>query len=56
MTRIFFFIAVMITAFMTKGETYSYRFNATPLPTAIQLILNDHPNLDINFIYNELEN
>ena len=56
MKRIIMLIAVMITFFMTKGETYSYRFSSTPLPKAIQQILSDHPGLDINFIYNELEN
>lgn len=56
MARIIMLIAVMITVFMAKAETYSYRFKATPLPGAIQQIMTDHPDLDINFIYNELEN
>ncbi len=55
MARIIILIAVMITVFMSKAETFSYRFNSTPLPKAIQRIIEDHPNLDINFIYNELE-
>lgn len=41
---------------MANAETFSYRFNSTPLPKAIQRIMENHPDLDINFIYNELEN
>ncbi len=41
---------------MASAETFTYRFNATPLPKAIQQIMENHPDLDINFIYNELEN
>ncbi len=56
MTRIFTFIAVMIVTVMAEAETFSYRFNSTPLPEAIQRIVAEHPELEINFIYNELEN
>jgi hypothetical protein len=46
-----------VTAFvMASAETFSYQFDSTPLPKAIQRIMEDHPDLDINFIYNELEN
>ena len=41
---------------MAYAETFSYRFKSTPLPVAVQQIMADHPELDINFIYNELEN
>lgn len=41
---------------MANARTFSYRFNSTPLPNAIRQIMTDHPSLDINFIYNELEN
>ncbi len=56
MLRIILLTAVMITAFMTRAETFSYHFHSTPLPKAIQRILKDHPDLEVNFIYNELEN
>lgn len=56
MTRIFMLICAMSVFFMANAETFSYRFNSTPLPKAIQRIIEKHPDLDINFIYNELEN
>lgn len=56
MARILTFIIAMSVFVMANAETFSYRFNSTPLPTAIRQIMGDHPNLDINFIYNELEN
>lgn len=56
MARLIMLICVMSAFVMTKAETYSYCFNSTPLPKAIQQIMENHPDLDINFIYNELEN
>ena len=55
MLRIITSIAAILTFFMVDAETFSYRFNSTPLPKAIREIMEDHPELDINFIYNELE-
>ncbi len=55
MLRIITIIAAVMTFLMTYAETFSYRFNSTPLPKAIREIMEDHPDLDINFIYNELE-
>ncbi len=56
MSRILLLCAAMITVFMAHAETFSYRFKSTPLPEAIRLLLKDHPDLEVNFIYNELEN
>lgn len=56
MTRIMTMIAAVISVLTVSAETFSYHFNSTPLPKAIQKIVEDHPELDINFIYNELEN
>lgn len=56
MARIIMFICAMSAFVMAGAETFSYRFNSTPLPKAIQRIMENHPDLDINFIYNELEN
>lgn len=56
MARILTFIIAMSAFVMANAETFSYRFNSTPLPNAIRQIMTDHPDLDINFIYNELEN
>ncbi|MDE7421696.1 MAG: TonB-dependent receptor family protein [Muribaculaceae bacterium] len=55
MLRIITIIAAVMTFLMADAETFSYRFNSTPLPKAIREIMEGHPELDINFIYNELE-
>lgn len=56
MARIIMLIVAVMTCVITKAHDFSYRFNSTPLPEAIRLIMDNHPELDINFIYNELEN
>lgn len=56
MTRILFIVAAMISSLMAIADSFSYRFSSTPMPLAILRILEDHPDLEINFIYNELEN
>ena len=56
MAKVFMLICVMSAFVMTQAESFSYRFDSTPLPKAIQLIMENHPDLNINFIYNELEN
>lgn len=56
MARIITLICAMSAIVMAYADTFSYRFNATPLPKAIQRIMDNHIGLDINFIYNELEN
>lgn len=56
MIRLLTLCAALLSVLVVKAETFSYRFNATPLPKAIQKIMADHADLDINFIYNELEN
>ncbi|MDE5877464.1 MAG: carboxypeptidase-like regulatory domain-containing protein [Muribaculaceae bacterium] len=56
MARIITFLAFMLIVFMAEAETFLYHFSAVPLPKAVRKIMEDHPDLDINFIYNELEN
>jgi hypothetical protein len=56
MARIIMLICAMSAFVMAGAESFSYHFNSTPLPKAIQRIIENHPGLDINFIYNELEN
>ena len=56
MIRLIMIIVTVITVLMADAETFSYRFNSTALPKAIQKFVEDHPDIDINFIYNELEN
>lgn len=38
------------------GRSFEYRFKNKPLPQAVLELAADHPDLQINFIYNELEN
>lgn len=56
MLRIITLFVALITVSMVNAETFSYRFKNTPLSNAIRTIVEDHPNVEINFIYNELEN
>lgn len=56
MIRFITLIAVVISVMTANAGTFSYRFNSTTLPNAIRRIMDDHPDLDVNFIYNELEN
>ena len=56
MARIILLIFAMSAFVMASAGTFSHRFNSTPLPKAIQRIMENHPDLNINFIYNELEN
>lgn len=55
MKRILIIISVAIIFLTANAETFAYQFSNTPLSKAIQKISEDHPGLDINFIYNELE-
>ncbi|MCH5243061.1 MAG: hypothetical protein J1F67_11720 [Muribaculaceae bacterium] len=56
MIRIIPLIMALVTVLAVNAETFSYKFNSTPLSQAIRDIAMEHPDLDINFIYNELEN
>lgn len=49
-------MAAFMSVMMAGAETFSYRFGSTALPEAFRIIMSDHPELDINLIYNELEN
>lgn len=56
MTRSIMLVCAMSILVMAHAKTFSYNFNSTPLPEAIRQIMKEHPALDVNFIYNELEN
>lgn len=53
-------ILTMIMAVMTfisaGAYNYSYAFNNTPISEAIVKISKDHPDINISFIYKELDN
>lgn len=44
MLRIITIIAAVMTFLMADAETFSYRFNPTPLPMAIREINNGRPS------------
>ncbi len=56
MARLIMLLMALAAIASVQAETFIYRFDSTPLPKAIRSIMADHPDLDINFIYNELEN
>ncbi len=56
MARIIMLLCAMAVFTVAHAGTFSYRFNSTPLPKAIQRLMESHPDLEINFIYNEIEN
>ena len=49
-------LLVMVCSVAGYAETFNYRFNSTPLSEALSRIAEEHPSLNLNFIYNELEN
>lgn len=55
MSRFIIFLASLQVAFGLCAETYAYRFSDTPLSEALAKISEDHPEANINFIYNEIE-
>lgn len=50
-------IAMAVTAFISASAyRYSYSFGNTPISEAIVRISKDHPEVNISFIYKELDN
>lgn len=56
MLRLFFSIIIMIAFFHAHGTSFIYKFHNTPLSSALSLIGEEHPEINLVFIYNELEN
>ncbi|MDE6154124.1 MAG: TonB-dependent receptor family protein [Muribaculaceae bacterium] len=56
MKRFCTLLSATICVMSIYAETFDYRFNATPLSEALSIIAEEHPSLNINFIYNELNN
>ncbi len=50
------FTLLLIATICSRAESFNYRFTDEPLAEALSRIAEDHPSLNINFIYNELEN
>ena len=55
MKRLFVFFSVMLCVLAAFAQKFSYRFNHTPLADALTQIAEQHPDIHINFIYNELD-
>lgn len=55
MKRLIILFAVMLCIATAFAQKFSYRFNHTPLADALVQIAEQHPDLHINFIYNELD-
>ena len=55
MKYIFFLVVSIICSFPLRGAQFKYKFNATPLSEAIVTIAEQHPDIQVNFIYNELD-
>lgn len=52
------FALLLLATFITFGlraNTLRYTFNSEPLAKALTRVADDHPELNINFIYNELD-
>lgn len=55
MKRLIILFAVMLCVAAAFAQKFSYRFNHTPLADALVQIAEQHPDIHINFIYNELD-
>lgn len=55
MKRLIILFAVMLCVIAAFAQKFSYRFNHTPLADALTQIAEQHPDIHINFIYNELD-
>ena len=54
MKRLIILFAVMLCVATAFAQKFNYRFNHTPLADALVQIAGQHPDIHINFIYNEL--
>lgn len=55
--KIFLTIILAVTTFVSANAyTFTYSFDGTPLSEAIVRISKDHPEINISFIYKELDN
>ena len=55
MKRLVILFAAMLCVATAFAQKFSYRFNHTPLADALVQIAGQHPDIHINFIYNELD-
>ena len=55
MKHIYAILSAMIVSLSSLAAEFSYSFDNTPVAEALTEIAKDHPGLDINFIYKELD-
>lgn len=55
MRAILTIMAAVVTFISSSASKYSYSFNGTPMSDAIVRISKDHPEINISFIYKELD-
>ncbi len=55
MARLLSLVCAMCLQLIARAGIFTYQFSGTPVPEALRQMMYDHPDLDINFIYNELE-
>lgn len=55
MKYIYLFLVSIICTCSVRGAQFKYKFNAIPLSEAIVAIAEQHPDIQINFIYDELD-
>lgn len=55
MKRLYFFIAAVLCVFSVTAAKYNYTFNKVNIPEALTAIAEQHPDIHINFIYDELD-
>ena len=48
-------ILAVLTCISADAHKYAYSFNNTPMSEAIVRISKDHPDVNISFIYKELD-
>lgn len=56
MQKIFLIIIAVISIISAEAHEYSYSFKNTPVSEAIVKISKDHPEVNISFIYKDLDN
>ncbi len=55
MNRIITFFLTVMTVVSVRAYTFEYTFRDTPLAQALVTISKEHPEVEISFIYNELD-
>lgn len=56
MKKTIFVLTGLLVALVVSASTYEFKFNGVKLSEALNQIIEQHPELNINFIYNELDN